>query len=93
MNTERLLVRHTSLDDRSRWKGCLNGAAAIGCREITRDHRCAPWVIALIDHGNFASQAVAKRNGMTHKQDTVHRGVPAMVYRVMLDQPLRLATK
>jgi hypothetical protein len=93
MNTERLLVRHTSMDDRSQWKGYLHGAAAIECRVIARDHRRAPWVIALIDHGNFASQAVAKRNGMTHEQDTVHRCVPAMVWRVMLDQPLRLATK
>ena len=33
---------------------------------------------------NFASQSVAKRNGMTYERDTVHRGTPAMVWRVML---------
>ena len=43
-----------------------------------------PSVISLIDHENFASQAVAKRNGMLHEKDTVHRGVPAMAWRVAL---------
>lgn len=63
--------------------------AAVACKEFARQHQCVPSVISLIDHQNFASQAVAKRNGMTHEKDTVHRGVPAMVWRVRIDQPLR----
>jgi ribosomal-protein-alanine N-acetyltransferase len=77
----------------SAWGKGFATEAAIACREFAREHRCAPSVISLIDHQNFASQAVARRNGMTHEKDTVHRGVPAMVWRVMLDQPLRLAAK
>lgn len=77
----------------SAWGKGFATEAAVACREFAREHRCAPSVISLIDHQNFASQAVARRNGMTYEKDTVHRGVPAMVWRVMLDQPLRLASK
>lgn len=56
--------------------------AAIACKEFARTNECHSSVISLIDHENFASQAVAKRNGMTYEKDTVHRGVPAMVWRV-----------
>jgi RimJ/RimL family protein N-acetyltransferase len=63
--------------------------AAIACKEFAREHQCAPSVISLIDHQNLASQAVARRNGMAPEKDTVHRGIPAMVWRVAIDQPLR----
>lgn len=58
--------------------------AAVACKEFARRHALAPSLISLIDHENYASQAVAKRNGMVHEKDTVHRDVPAMVWRVML---------
>ncbi len=58
--------------------------AAIACKEFARHHKLVPSVISLIDHQNFASQAVAKRNGMAFEKDTVHRGTPAMVWRVAL---------
>lgn len=77
----------------SAWGKGFATEAAIACKEFAREHRCALSVISLIDHQNVASQAVARRNGMTYEKDTVHRGVPAMVWRVMLDQPLRLASK
>jgi RimJ/RimL family protein N-acetyltransferase len=68
----------------SAWGKGFASEAAIACKEFARAHRCAPSVISLIDHENFASQAVAKRNGMSYEKDTVHRGVPAMVWRVVL---------
>lgn len=55
--------------------------AAIACKEFAREHRIAPSVISLIDPENLKSQAVAKRNGMSFEKNTVHRGVPAMVFR------------
>lgn len=58
--------------------------AAIACKEFVREHGLAPSVISLIDHHNFRSQAVAKRNGMAFEKDTVHRGIPAMVFRMRL---------
>ena len=73
----------------SAWGHGFATEAAIACREFAREHQCAPSVISLIDHQNFASQAVARRNGMHHEKDTVHRSVPAMVWRVRIDQPLR----
>lgn len=68
----------------SAWGRGFATEAAIACKEFAREHRCAPSVISLIDHQNFASQAVARRNGMHYETDTVHRGVPAMVWRVGL---------
>lgn len=68
----------------SAWGRGFATEAAIACKEFAREHRCAPSVISLIDHQNFASQAVARRNGMHYETDTVHRGVPAMVWRVAL---------
>ncbi|MFT3884522.1 MAG: GNAT family N-acetyltransferase [Flavobacteriales bacterium] len=56
--------------------------AAIACKRFAQAHALAPCVISLIDPRNFASQAVARRNGMVHEKDTVHRGMPAMVWRV-----------
>ncbi|MBX2972512.1 MAG: GNAT family N-acetyltransferase [Flavobacteriales bacterium] len=65
----------------SAWGRGYATEAAIACKEFARAHGLAPSVISLIDHGNHASQAVAKRNGMVYEKDTVHRGVPAMVWR------------
>ena len=66
----------------SAWGKGYASEAAIACKEFAKEHHCAASVISLIDHENVASQAVAKRNGMTYEKDTVHRGVPAMVWRV-----------
>jgi RimJ/RimL family protein N-acetyltransferase len=77
----------------SAWGKGYATEAAIACKEFAREHQLVPSVISLIDHQNFASQAVAKRNGMAYEKDTVHRGVPAMVWRVVIDQPLRAASR
>ena len=77
----------------SAWGKGYASEAAMACKEFAREHQCATSVISLIDHENFASQAVAKRNGMSFEKDTVHRGTPAMVWRVLLDQPLRDASR
>jgi [ribosomal protein S5]-alanine N-acetyltransferase len=55
--------------------------AAIACRAFARTHRLSDTVISLIDPENFASQAVAKRNGMLPEKRTVHRGHPVIVFR------------
>lgn len=68
----------------SAWGKGFATEAAIACKEFARHHQLAPSVISLIDHENFPSQAVAKRNGMVFEKDTVHRGAPAMVWRVVL---------
>lgn len=68
----------------SAWGKGYATEAAIACKEFARKHELAPSVISLIDHANHKSQAVAKRNGMAFEKDTVHRGTPAMVFRVML---------
>lgn len=65
----------------SAWGKGFATEAAIACKEFAREDRSAPSVVSLIDHENHASQAVAKRNGMQYEKDTVHRGVPAMVWR------------
>ena len=77
----------------SAWGKGYATEAAIACREFAREHKLVLSVVSLIDHENFASQNVAKRNGMSFEKDTVHRGTPAMVWRVLLDQPLRDASR
>lgn len=69
----------------SAWGRGYATEAAIACREFARRHKVNPSVISLIDHENYASQAVARRNGMVFEKDTVHRGVPAMVWRCLLE--------
>ena len=66
----------------SAWGKGFATEAAIACKEFARQHQLAPSVISLIDPDNLPSQAVAKRNGMVFEKDTVHRGAPAMVWRV-----------
>lgn len=68
----------------SAWGHGYATEAAVACKEFAREHRSTPSVISLIDHQNFASQAVARRNGMDYEKDTVHRGIPAMVWRVRI---------
>lgn len=65
----------------SAWGKGYATEAAVACKEFAGEHQCATSVISLIDHRNFPSQAVAKRNGMVYEKDTVHRGTPAMVWR------------
>ena len=66
------------------WGKGYAAEAAIACKEFARERQLAPSVISLIDAENFRSQGVAKRNGMTPEKETVHRGVPAIVFRVAL---------
>ena len=77
----------------SAWRMGYATEAAIACKSFARQHRIHPSVISLIDQENTASQAVARRNGMVYEKDTVHRGVLAMVWRVRIDQPLRVASR
>lgn len=70
----------------SAWGKGYATEAAIACREFARSHKLHHSVISLIDHENFASRAVAKRNGMVYEKDTVHRGTPAMVWRAQLEE-------
>lgn len=58
--------------------------AARACMAIAERHRPCDSVISLIDEANTKSRAVAARNGMVYEKRTVHRGVPALVYRAEL---------
>lgn len=58
--------------------------AAMACKEFAQKHALESSVISLIDRDNVKSQAVAKKNGMRYEKDTVHHGMPAMVFRVAL---------
>lgn len=64
------------------WGKGYASEAAMACKNFAWERGLAPSLISLIDHGNHRSQAVARRNGMHHEKDTVHRGTPAMVFRV-----------
>ena len=66
------------------WGKGYASEAAMACKAFAQQHALAPSVISLIDPANVKSQAVAKRNGMRYEKDTVHRGVPALVFRVEL---------
>jgi ribosomal-protein-alanine N-acetyltransferase len=66
----------------SAWGKGMASEAAIACKEFARKHALATSVVSLIDPDNFRSQAVAKRNGMAFEKNTVHRGTPAMVFRL-----------
>lgn len=69
----------------SAWGHGYASEAAMVCKAFAQEHALAPSVISLIDHKNVKSQAVAKRNGMRYEKDTVHHGMPAMVFRVELN--------
>lgn len=68
----------------SAWGRGYATEAAVACKVFAQEHALADSVISLIDHANSKSQAVAKRNGMKHEKDTVHRGTPARVFRALL---------
>ena len=68
------------------WGKGYAAEAAIACKLFAQEHALAPSVISLIDAENVRSQGVAKRNGMVYEKETVHRGVPALVFRVILAQ-------
>ncbi len=68
----------------SAWGHGYATEAAMACKAFAKDHGLASSVISLIDHENGKSRSVAKRNGMRYEKDTVHRGVPALVFRVEL---------
>ena len=66
------------------WGHGYAAEAAIACKHFAEERALVRSVISLIDEGNLRSQAVAKRNGMLPGRITVHRGVPAIVFRVEL---------
>ena len=68
------------------WGKGYAAEAAMACKRFAADHAIAPSVISLIDGKNRRSQAVAQRNGMEYEKRTVHRGSPALVFRVVLGQ-------
>ncbi len=68
----------------SAWGHGFATEAAMACKAFAQQHALAPSVISLIDYDNRKSQAVATRNGLHYDKDTVHRGVPAMVFRTTL---------
>lgn len=68
----------------SAWGQSYATEAAMACKEFARTRNLCPSVISLIDHDNQKSQAVARRNGMAFEKNTVHRGIPAMVFRAWL---------
>jgi len=72
-----LLPRH--------WGKGYASEAAIACKCHAFGHRLASSVISLIDPENGPSQAVARKNGMTRGELTLHRGIPAHVWRVWTD--------
>jgi RimJ/RimL family protein N-acetyltransferase len=63
------------------WGNGYASEAAIACKAFAFAEGLVPSVISLIDPGNALSQAVARRNGMTRGPRTLHRGVPADVWR------------
>lgn len=65
------------------WGKGYAAEAAIACKQFAFAHNVAPSVISLIDAGNHRSQAVALRNGMLPGKLTMHRGVEAIVFRVL----------
>lgn len=68
----------------SAWGRGYATEAAMTCKAFAQEHAMTSSVISLIDHKNMKSQAVAERNGLHYERDTVHRGVPAMVFRAEL---------
>lgn len=68
------------------WGNGYAAESAIACKEFAAERRLTPSVISLIDEKNVRSQGVAKRNSMHYEKRTVHRGVPALVFR---SAPLR----
>ena len=58
--------------------------AAVAAREFARERSLAPSIISLIDEQNSSSRRVAERNGMVVEKRSVHRGVEALVYRIMI---------
>ncbi|MBP8822348.1 MAG: GNAT family N-acetyltransferase [Flavobacteriales bacterium] len=67
----------------SAWGHGYATEAAMACKAFVIRHALAPSVVSLIDPGNFASQAVARRNGMELERLGTHRGEPVMVFRVV----------
>ncbi|MBL7791341.1 MAG: GNAT family N-acetyltransferase [Saprospiraceae bacterium] len=66
------------------WGKGYAAEAAIACKRFATERGLASSLISLIDEENHRSQAVARRNGMACDKRTVHRGVPAQVFRVLL---------
>jgi RimJ/RimL family protein N-acetyltransferase len=58
--------------------------AALACKQFAQERRLVPSVVSLIDPDNHPSQRVAMRNGMNMEKRTLHRGLPALVFRVAL---------
>ncbi|MCC6936812.1 MAG: GNAT family N-acetyltransferase [Flavobacteriales bacterium] len=66
------------------WGHGYAAEAAIACKRFAEERALVRSVISLIDEDNLRSQAVARRNGMLPVKRTIHRDVPAVVFRAML---------
>jgi RimJ/RimL family protein N-acetyltransferase len=69
--------------------------AARACRDYGFAKLNAEALVSLIRPENLLSRRVAERNGMTGWKETIHAGLPHLVYRVLrsdwnsLREPLR----
>ncbi len=67
----------------SAWGHGYATEAAIACKRFAFEHLLSGSLISLIDPENHRSQRVAMRNGMHMEKRTIHRGTPALVFRVV----------
>jgi [ribosomal protein S5]-alanine N-acetyltransferase len=64
------------------WGQGLATEAARACRDYGFAMLNAEALVSLVRPGNFPSRRVAERNGMTVWKETIHAGLPHLVYRV-----------
>ena len=85
------------LFNRAFWHHGYAAEAAIGCREYAFKELKLPEICSIIRDTNLASQNVAKRNGMTVKDQFVkhYRGVdmPHLVYVITREEWKELGTE
>jgi RimJ/RimL family protein N-acetyltransferase len=65
---------------RSQWGHGYATEAAMACMKLAFDQFGAEKVISLIRAENLPSRRVAERNGMTIEGETIHAGLPHLVY-------------
>ena len=65
----------------SAWGKGYAKEAAVACRAFAAQHELAPSVVSLIDQANYASQAVAKHNGMELERKVIFRDEELFLFR------------
>ncbi|MFZ1330612.1 MAG: GNAT family N-acetyltransferase [Flavobacteriales bacterium] len=58
--------------------------AAVACKVFAAENKLASSVISLIDPTNFASQAVAKHNGMVFERKVIFRNEELFLFRTKI---------